>query len=115
MLADADPSRDCLADLTRPDDDDDVLQAAPLVGLTFGVGGALWRGDLVDGSQRVEAARVADEREQLGDDLDQPAAVVADVEVAGDVALTCGSQPPWAASRTKVSSSRVARSIPVRV
>ena len=38
-------------------------------------------------AQPVEGARVADERHQLGEDLDQPGPVVADVEVPGDVAL----------------------------
>ena len=44
------------------------------------------RGDLVDGGQPVERARVADERQQLGQHGQQRGAVVADVEVARDVA-----------------------------
>ena len=70
---------------------------------------------LVDHPQRVEAAGVADERQELGDHVEQQGAVVADVQVRRDVALACGSQPPSETSMAKVSSSRVGMSIPVRV
>ena len=43
--------------------------------------------DLVDHAEPVEGARVADEGQQLGDDIDQARAIVADVEVRRHVPL----------------------------
>jgi hypothetical protein len=45
---------------------------------------------LVEGADRIEGARIADERQQLGQDGDWPWAVVADIEVGGDVAFDLG-------------------------
>ncbi len=47
----------------------------------------LSRRRLVEDAQPIERARVADERDELGEDIDQPASVVADIEVRGDVPL----------------------------
>jgi hypothetical protein len=41
--------------------------------------------DLIEDAQGVERARVADVRQELGEHIEQPAAVVADVAVGGDV------------------------------
>src|SRR5208337_218910 len=46
--------------------------------------------NLVDGPQSVEGAGIADERQQLGQDVDQPGAAIADMQVGGDVALDLG-------------------------
>lgn len=43
------------------------------------------RGDLVDRGEGVEGAGIADERQQLGHDVHEQCAVVADVAVGGDV------------------------------
>ena len=41
--------------------------------------------DLVDRAQRVECPRVADERQELGRDVDEPLAIVPDTEIRCDV------------------------------
>ena len=43
--------------------------------------------DLIDGSQPVQRARIADERQELRQDGDQFRAVVADMQIRGDMAL----------------------------
>src|SRR5271166_5868640 len=45
------------------------------------------RSGLLDGPQRVERARVPDERQKLGQHIDETSAVVADLEVGRDMAL----------------------------
>src|ERR1035438_1751686 len=44
-------------------------------------------GDLIDDPQPVERAGIPDEWQELGQDVDEPCAVVADVEVCGDMAF----------------------------
>ena len=46
--------------------------------------------DLVDGSEAVEGAGVADERQQPGDDVDKQPAIIADMEVGSDVPTGLG-------------------------
>ena len=45
------------------------------------------RGDLIDGPQSVQRARIADERQELSQGVDQFRAVVAYMEIRGDMAL----------------------------
>jgi hypothetical protein len=56
--------------------------------------------DLVDRAQRVQRPRVPDEWQQLGRNVDQPSAVVADADVRGDVSFD-----------TSISSGSVAASV----
>jgi hypothetical protein len=62
--------------------------------------------DLVEHAERVERARVADERDELGEDVEQPGPVIADGEVRGDVPGDLGLAPSetsmaaWRKSKT---------------
>lgn len=76
------------------------------------VGRSCW-GDLVDGAQRVDCPRVANEWPELRRDVDQPRAIVADAKVCSDVALDLRITAA-AAIMLKVRSSRVGMSTPPR-
>ena len=51
---------------------------------------AVGEGDLIEGSQGIEGAGIANERDQHGEDAQQPGAVVAHVEVGNDVSFDLG-------------------------
>ena len=43
--------------------------------------------DLIDGAERIESARIADERQQLRNNINQSCTRVAHAQIRGDVAL----------------------------
>ena len=51
--------------------------------------------DLIDDPQRVEGARISDERQKLRQNIDQPGAVVANIDVRGDMALDLRFASDW--------------------
>ena len=63
-----------------------MLPVAPTTSTVMRVG-CSGRRDLVDRTQRVKRARVANERQELGRDVDEPRAIVPDTEIRGDVSL----------------------------
>jgi hypothetical protein len=91
LLADADPPGDGLADLSRPDNDDDFCHSCSFQ--IWVCGSRSQRRNLVDGTQAVEGAGIADEREKLGQHVDEAASVVADVQVGRDVVPAEGGVP----------------------